>query len=74
MLRVEFYTVMEGIMVRAWAVPTALKPVPGQERPGAVQRIVQQGDIEDLGYAKAVQDAFLDMLRLYPELLEGAIR
>jgi hypothetical protein len=73
MLKVEFYSVMNGMMVRAYAVPTSGKPLTTQVKWDTVQRVVQVEAIENEGIEEALREAVTDLLRLYPELMKGAI-
>jgi len=73
MLSIEFYSVLNGMMVRAHAVPTNGAPLPPQAKWDAIQRVVQVEDMEEMGVALAVTRAVVELLQLYPELVSGAI-
>jgi len=72
-LSIEFYSVMDGMMVRAHAVPTRGAPLSPQGQWDAIQRVVQVGDMEDQGLPQAVLHAVVELIQRYPELIAGAI-
>lgn len=73
MLKFEFYSVLDGVMVRAYAVPTGPKPLIPQVKWDTIQRVVQVEDMEDMGLPEAIIKAVVELVQLYPELVKGAI-
>jgi len=73
MLRIEAYPALGGLIVRVVHVGGDPITLQAGAQPSAVTRVIAVETVESLGVAEALRDVVMDILVLYPGLLEGAL-
>lgn len=73
MLRIEAYPALGGLIVRVCTTGHCAEPPTEGIHPTSVTRLVPQETIECLGIQEALRDVIVDVVTLYPGILEFAM-